>query len=70
MSGACVFNNHVSLQDIKSHGTWTSDSVWRYLIQDLTTTSSVALAFQSELSISTPAKWGLGFLTFNALHLL
>ena len=50
-SGASyVFNNHVRLQDIKSHGTWTSDSVWRYLLQDPSYTSSVALAFQSNLS--------------------
>ena len=54
-SGASyVFNNHVRLQDIKSHGTWTSDSVWRYLLQDPSTTSSVALAFQSNLSVPTP----------------
>ena len=38
-SGASyVFNNHVRLQDIKAHGTWTSDSVRRYLIQDPATT--------------------------------
>ena len=54
-SGASyVFNNHVRLQDIKSHGTWTSHSIWRYLIQNPVTTSSVALAFQSTLSFPTP----------------
>ena len=53
-SGASyVFNKHVRLQDIKSHGTWTSDSVWRYLIQDSSTSSAVALAFQSTLSSPT-----------------
>ena len=54
-SGASyVFNKHVRLQDIKAHGTWTSDSVWRYLVQDPSSTSSVALAFQSNLSSPTP----------------
>ena len=54
-SGASyVFNNHVRLQDIKSHGTWTSNSVWRYLVQNPASTSSVALAFQSNLSVPTP----------------
>ena len=54
-SGASyVFNNHVRLQDIKSHGTWTSDSVWRYLLQDPSSTSSVAHAFQANLSLPTP----------------
>ena len=54
-SGASfAFNHHVSLQDIKSHGTWTSDSVWRYLVEDPSAVSSVALAFQSNLSSPTP----------------
>ena len=53
-SGASfVFNKHVSLQNIKSHGTWISDSVWRYLVQDPSSSSAVAPAFQSNLSLPT-----------------
>ena len=53
-SGASyAFNYHVSLQDIQSHGTWTSDSVWRYLIQDQNSPSQVSLTFQQNLATST-----------------
>ena len=53
-SGASyAFNHHVSLQDIQSHGTWTSDSVWRYLIQDQNSPSQVSLTFQQNLATST-----------------
>ena len=32
-SGATfAFNHNVSLQNIKRHGTWTSDCVWRYIV--------------------------------------
>ena len=49
-SGASfAFNHQVSLQDIKSHGTWSSDAVWRYLVADETKASQVPLTFQRHL---------------------
>ena len=34
-SGATLaFNSNVSIPNIQSHGTWMSDCVWRYIIQD------------------------------------
>ena len=34
-SGATyAFNSHVPIQDIKRHGTWSSDCVWRYIQSD------------------------------------
>ena len=34
-SGATLaFNSHVPIQQIKSHGAWTSECVWRYIQQD------------------------------------
>ena len=29
-----AFNSHVPIQQIKSHGAWTSECVWRYIQQD------------------------------------
>ena len=50
-SGATLaFNSNVSLHHIKSHGTWTSDTVWRYINQDENAASEVALSFQKLLS--------------------
>ena len=49
-SGASLaFNSHVPLQDIQSHGTWTSECVWSYITQDHNASEQVALAFQSQL---------------------
>ena len=54
-SGATLaFNANVSLQNIKSHGTWTSDCVWRYIVQDHNASQEVAEAFSSMLY--TPAE--------------
>ena len=54
-SGATLaFNANVSLQNIKSHGTWTSDCVWRYIVQDHNASQEVAEAFLSMLY--TPAE--------------
>ena len=54
-SGATLaFNANVSLQNIKSHGTWTSDCVWRYIVQDHDASHQVAEAFSSMLY--TPGK--------------
>ena len=34
-SGATfAFHSHVPIQDIKRHGTWSSDCVWRYIQLD------------------------------------
>ena len=49
-SGASLaFNSHVPLQDIQSHGTWTSDCVWSYITQDHNASGKVATALQSQL---------------------
>ena len=46
-SGASLaFNANVPLQEIKVQGTWTSDCVWRYIHNDPTRSSEVAIAFQ------------------------
>ena len=53
-SGATLaFNQNVSLQNIKAHGTWTSDSVWSYISQDANVSSEVALSFQQALSTTS-----------------
>ena len=40
-SGATlVFNSNVSIQNIQSHGTWTSNCVWKYIVQECLPTSS------------------------------
>ena len=50
-SGATfAFNSSVPLQDIQSHGTWSSDCVWSYITQDHKATDKVASTFQSLLS--------------------
>ena len=49
-SGASLaFNSHVPLQDIQSHGTWTSECVWSYITQDHNASDQVALALQAKL---------------------
>ena len=51
-SGATLaFNSSVPLQDIQSHGTWSSDCVWSYITQDHNATDKVASTFQSLLSV-------------------
>ena len=50
-SGATLaFNSSVPLQDIQSHGTWSSNCVWSYITQDHNVTDKVASTFQSLLS--------------------
>ena len=41
-----AFNSNVSIQNIQSHGTWTSDCVWRYSIQDPNASQQVADSFK------------------------
>ena len=49
-SGATfAYNNHVHLQGIKRHGTWSSDAVQAYLINDSHNASMVANMFQNVL---------------------
>ena len=49
-SGATMaFNSEVPIQDIQSHGTWTSDCVWSYITQNHDASDKVALAFQHRL---------------------
>ena len=51
-SGATLaFNLDVPMQDIQSHGTWTSEAVWTYITQDHNASSSVASSFQNLLHI-------------------
>ena len=46
-SGATLaFNSNASLQSIQSHGTWTSDCVWRYIVQDHNASQEVANSFK------------------------
>ena len=48
-----AFNSNVALQNIQSHGTFTSDCVWRYIVQDHVASQEVANAFQSLFSTPT-----------------
>ena len=44
-----AFNSNVSIQNIQSHGTWTSDYVWRYIVQDHNASQQVADSFKNLL---------------------
>ena len=49
-SGATfAFNHNVHIQNIKNHGTWSSDCVWRYITDSVDTGRQVASMFQREL---------------------
>ena len=51
-SGATyAFNSNVHLQHIQSHGTWTSECVWKYITLDQDATDQVALTFQQQLHL-------------------
>ena len=59
-SGASfTFNSNVSLQDIQSHGTWTSESVWRYITLDHNASDQVAKNFKNHLYISPTHQVGV-----------
>ena len=50
-SGATfAFQNNVELQNIKNHGTWSTDCVWRYVVDSADAGSEVAKKFASLLS--------------------
>ena len=51
LSGATLaFNNNVDIQNIKQHGTWTSDCVWWYMNDSADAGSQVATSFAKLLS--------------------
>ena len=53
-SGATyAFNSNVALQDMQSHGTWTSECIWRYITLDHEASDKVSLAFQNHLYVPT-----------------
>ena len=50
-SGATfAFQNNVALQHIKNHGTWSTDCVWRYVVDSADAGSAVAMCFANLLS--------------------
>ena len=50
-SGATLaYNSHIPIQDIKRHGTWSSDCVWRYIQSDHTSGESLATTIASTLN--------------------
>ena len=50
-SGATLaFNSNVAIQSIQSHGTWTSECVWRYIVQDHNASQEVANSVKRLLS--------------------
>ena len=49
-SGATLaFDSKVNMQDIKYHGGWRSDAIWRYIHSKSTAAGTVARTFQSQL---------------------
>ena len=46
-----AFNSNVSIQNIKRHGTWSSDTVHTYVLSDPTKASAVSNSFQQLLTI-------------------
>ena len=48
-----AFNSSVALQDIQSHGTWTSECVWRYITLDHDASDQVSCTFQKQLYVPT-----------------
>ena len=50
-SGATyAFNSHVPIQDIKRHGTWSSDCVWRYMQSDRASGERLANALATSIN--------------------
>ena len=60
-SGATyAFNANMDLQHIQSHGTWTSEYVWKYITLDHDASAQVASTFKKHLYIPTTRHLGLG----------
>ena len=50
-SGATfAFNAHLPIQDIKRHGTWSSECIWRYIQSDHTSGEALASALAASIS--------------------
>ena len=50
-SGATfAYNAHVSIQQIKRHGTWSSECVWRYIQADHSAGESLALSLAAAIN--------------------
>ena len=50
-SGATfAFNSNVPIQDIKRHGTWSSDCVWQYIQSDHSSGESIAVALAAAVN--------------------
>ena len=50
-SGATLaYNSHIPIQDIKCHGTWSSDCVWRYIQSDHSYGETLATTIASTLN--------------------
>ena len=51
-SGAMLaYNSHIPIQDIKCHGTWSSDCVWRYIQSDHSSGESLAATLASTINV-------------------
>ena len=50
-SGATfAYSSHIPIQDIKRHGTWSSDCVWRYIYSDHSSGESLATTLASTIN--------------------
>ena len=50
-SGATfAYNSHIPIQEIKRHGTWSSDCVWRYIQSDHSSGESLAVTLASTIN--------------------
>ena len=50
-SGATfAYNCHVPIQDIKIHGTWSSDCVWQYIQSDHSSGEGIAYALANKIN--------------------
>ena len=50
-SGATfAYNAHIPIQDIKGHGTWSSDCVWQYIQSDHSSGKNIASALASTIN--------------------
>ena len=51
-SGATfAYNSHVPIQQIKLHGTWSSECVWRYIQADHSAGETLALSLAAAITV-------------------